>query len=110
MGIVVILIAITIVIGIFHHKIVDALIPAANWVKKTPAGFLIPIALLIILSIPPVSMRANFIFNNAILTSCKQLFGAEIIHLLCGFTYGLWIGFLILSSMLSAFSFANHCV
>ncbi|KAF8601589.1 hypothetical protein BDV93DRAFT_524764 [Ceratobasidium sp. AG-I] len=76
-GIIVILIIITIVIGVFHHRIVDALIPAANWVKKTPAGFLIPIALLIILSIPP-------------------LFGAEIIHLLCGFTYGLWIGFLIL--------------
>ncbi|KAF8601592.1 snare associated Golgi protein, partial [Ceratobasidium sp. AG-I] len=39
-------------------------------------GFLIPIAILIILSIPP-------------------LFGAEIIHLLCGFTYGLGPGFLV---------------
>ncbi|KAF8601590.1 hypothetical protein BDV93DRAFT_495724 [Ceratobasidium sp. AG-I] len=75
-GVASILIAITIVIAVFQDKIVKALIPAAEWVKKTPAGFLIPTAILIILSIPP-------------------LFGAEIVHLLCGFTYGLWPGFLV---------------
>ncbi|KAG8711290.1 Tlg2-vesicle protein [Ceratobasidium sp. 395] len=76
MAVIAVLIAITVVIGVFQNKIVAALVPAAEWVKKAPAGWLIPIAILIILSIPP-------------------LIGAEIIHILCGFTYGLWIGFLI---------------
>ncbi|QRV81969.1 Golgi apparatus membrane protein TVP38 [Ceratobasidium sp. AG-Ba] len=76
MVVVTILIAITIVIAVFQDKIIEALVPAAEWVYKAPAGWLIPIVILIILSIPP-------------------LFGAEIIHILAGFTYGLWIGFLI---------------
>ncbi|KAF8593605.1 hypothetical protein BDV93DRAFT_482326 [Ceratobasidium sp. AG-I] len=75
-GVVSLFIAITVLIAVFQDPIVRALIPAAEWVKKTPGGFLIPIALLVILSIPP-------------------LFGADIIQLLCGFTYGIWLGFLI---------------
>ncbi|KAG8735341.1 Tlg2-vesicle protein [Ceratobasidium sp. 414] len=76
MTIFVLLITITILIGVFQDKIVTALVPAAEWVRKAPAGWLIPITVITVLSIPP-------------------LFGAEIIHLLCGLTYGLWIGFLI---------------
>lgn len=41
--------------------------------------------------------------SNPILTTCKQLFGAEIIQLLCGFIYGLWLGFLIVCGALSNF-------
>ncbi|KAG9090589.1 Tlg2-vesicle protein, partial [Ceratobasidium sp. 392] len=76
MAVIVILITISVLIGVFQDKIIRALVPAAEWVKKTPAGWLIPLAILIVLSIPP-------------------LIGAEIIHILLGFTYGLWIGFLI---------------
>ncbi|KAG8755815.1 Tlg2-vesicle protein [Ceratobasidium sp. 428] len=71
---IVIILAIVIVIAVFQDQIILALTPAAEWVKKQPAGFLIPIAFMIVLSIPP-------------------LFGAEIIHLLCGFVYGLGVGF-----------------
>ncbi|KAG8747757.1 Tlg2-vesicle protein [Ceratobasidium sp. 414] len=71
-----VVLAIVIVIAVFQDRIVLALTPAAEWVKRQSAGFLIPIAFLIILSIPP-------------------LFGAEIIHLLCGFIYGFGVGFAI---------------
>ncbi|KAG8728609.1 Tlg2-vesicle protein [Ceratobasidium sp. 414] len=76
MAVIAVLITITVLISVFQDKIVKALVPAAEWVKKAPAGWLIPIAIIVVLSIPP-------------------LFGAEIIHILCGFTYGLWIGFLV---------------
>ncbi|KAG9097184.1 Tlg2-vesicle protein [Ceratobasidium sp. UAMH 11750] len=72
----VVIIAIVIAIAVFQDQIVLALTPAAEWVRQQPAGFLIPIAFLIVLSIPP-------------------LFGAEIIHLFCGFIYGLGVGFAI---------------
>ncbi|CAE6439670.1 unnamed protein product [Rhizoctonia solani] len=72
----IILIAITILLSVFHKQIVTALLPAGKWVKQAPAGWLIPIALLVVLSIPP-------------------LFGAEIVHLLCGMFYGLGVGFLL---------------
>jgi hypothetical protein len=54
--VVIILIIITILLSVFHKQIVKALLPAAKWVKAAPAGWLIPIALLIVLSIPPVSI------------------------------------------------------
>ncbi|KAF8599319.1 hypothetical protein BDV93DRAFT_449502 [Ceratobasidium sp. AG-I] len=68
------IIAVIVVVAVFQEDIVNGLIPAAEWIKKTPAAFLIPIAIMVILSIPP-------------------LFGAEIVHIMCGFTYGLGIGF-----------------
>ncbi|KAG9116048.1 Tlg2-vesicle protein, partial [Ceratobasidium sp. 392] len=71
-----VLITIVVLIAVFQDQIVLALTPAAEWVKDQPAGFLIPIAFCIVLSIPP-------------------LVGVEIIHLLCGFIYGLGIGFAI---------------
>ncbi|KAG8733751.1 Tlg2-vesicle protein [Ceratobasidium sp. 423] len=74
--VIIILIVITILLSVLHKQIVTALLPAAKWVKQAPAGWLIPIALLVILSIPP-------------------LFGAEIVHVLCGMFYGLGIGFLL---------------
>lgn len=51
------IIAIIVVVAVFQEDIVNALIPAAEWIKKTPAGFLIPIAVMVILSIPPVSLK-----------------------------------------------------
>jgi hypothetical protein len=48
-------------------------------VRDLPAGWLIPVVIMIILSFPP-------------------LFGQEIIALLCGVVYGLWIGFAIVAA------------
>jgi hypothetical protein len=90
----VVIIAIVVVIAVFQDQIVLALTPAAEWVKRTPAGFLIPIALLVILSVPPVSFNQSII--RIMLTQlCNKLFGAEIIHLLCGFIYGFGVGFAV---------------
>lgn len=47
--------------------------------RDLPAGWLIPIAILIVISFPP-------------------LFGHELVALLCGVVYGLWIGFGIVAA------------
>jgi uncharacterized membrane protein YdjX (TVP38/TMEM64 family) len=52
--------------------------PFSEKVRDLPAGWLIPIAILFVISFPP-------------------LFGHEIIALLCGVVYGLWIGFAIVA-------------
>jgi len=75
----IILIAITALITIFHHQIVDKLTPTAQRVKSIPGGWAIPIVLLFIISFPP-------------------LFGHEIVAILCGVVWGLWIGFAIVAA------------
>lgn len=62
-----------------HDDVVNHLTPFSQKVRDLPAGWLIPIAILIIISFPP-------------------LFGHEIIALLCGIVYGLWIGFAIVAA------------
>jgi uncharacterized membrane protein YdjX (TVP38/TMEM64 family) len=57
----------------------QALRPFSEKVRDLPAGWLIPIAILFVISFPP-------------------LFGHEIIALLCGVVYGLWIGFAIVAA------------
>jgi uncharacterized membrane protein YdjX (TVP38/TMEM64 family) len=53
--------------------------PASEKIRDIPAGFIIPVVILIVISFPP-------------------LFGHEIIALLCGVVYGLWIGFAIVAA------------
>ncbi|KAK3346336.1 snare associated Golgi protein-domain-containing protein [Lasiosphaeria hispida] len=72
--ILIIIIVLTILITIHHDQVVAYLRPFSEKVRGLPAGWLIPIAILIIISFPP-------------------LFGHEIVALLCGVVYGLWIGF-----------------
>ncbi|AEO60401.1 hypothetical protein MYCTH_2309592 [Thermothelomyces thermophilus ATCC 42464] len=69
----------TIIITIKHDQVVATLRPWSEKVRDLPAGWLIPIAILVIISFPP-------------------LFGHEIIALLCGVVYGLWIGFGIVAA------------
>ncbi|KAG9195325.1 hypothetical protein G6011_00446 [Alternaria panax] len=69
----------TVIITIKHDAVVEKLRPWSEKVRDLPAGWLIPIAILIIISFPP-------------------LFGHEIIALLCGVVYGLWIGFAIVAA------------
>lgn len=75
----VILTAITLFVTVFHHQIVDKLTPMAHKVKDLPGGWAIPIAILFVISFPP-------------------LFGHEIVAILCGVVWGLWIGFAIVAA------------
>ncbi|KAK4179596.1 snare associated Golgi protein-domain-containing protein [Triangularia setosa] len=78
-AIAVIIIILTVIITIYHDNVVEHLRPFAQQVRDLPAGWLIPIVILIAISFPP-------------------LFGHEIIALLCGVVYGLWIGFGIVAA------------
>ncbi|EOA86233.1 uncharacterized protein SETTUDRAFT_177431 [Exserohilum turcica Et28A] len=69
----------TVIITIKHDEVVAKLRPWSEKVRDLPAGWLIPIVILVIISFPP-------------------LFGHEIIALLCGVVYGLWIGFAIVAA------------
>lgn len=66
-------------VTIHHNEVVAKLRPFSEQVQSLPAGWLIPIAILILISFPP-------------------LFGHEIIALLCGVVYGLWLGFAIVAA------------
>ncbi|RPD69735.1 hypothetical protein L226DRAFT_471371 [Lentinus tigrinus ALCF2SS1-7] len=62
-----------------QQKILNALSPASDWLRETPGAWAIPIAIMIILSFPP-------------------LFGHELVALFCGDVWGVWIGFGIVSA------------
>ncbi|WFC96198.1 hypothetical protein MBRA1_002854 [Malassezia brasiliensis] len=68
------IVALIIVITVFHHTLVQDLKPASEKVRHLPWGWIIPVLFLFVLSFPP-------------------LFGGEIIAVLCGLVYGVWIGF-----------------
>lgn len=53
--IILLVIGLLVVFMIYKNQIIHWLKLAANWMHRTPGGFLIPIAILIVLSIPPVS-------------------------------------------------------
>ncbi|SNX81584.1 uncharacterized protein MEPE_00289 [Melanopsichium pennsylvanicum] len=76
MGIVVI--AIVVLTTIYHKQIVDWLTPISKKVTTVGWGWIIPVAILFIISFPP-------------------LFGHEIVLILVGLVYGIWIGFGIAS-------------
>jgi len=69
----------TILITLNHDAVVKTLRPFSESVRDLPAGWLIPIAILIVISFPP-------------------LFGHEIVALLCGVVWGLWVGFGIVAA------------
>ncbi|KAJ7262680.1 hypothetical protein B0H12DRAFT_1047381 [Mycena haematopus] len=71
-----IILVLTALISIYHHQIVKALTPVTNWMHGLKYGYLIPIGVLFVISFPP-------------------LFGHEIVAILCGVVWGLWIGFAI---------------
>ncbi|OJT05830.1 Golgi apparatus membrane protein TVP38 [Trametes pubescens] len=62
-----------------QKKIVAWLQPFAHWMHDTPGGWVIPIAIMFVLSFPP-------------------LFGHEIIAVVCGDVWGVWIGFGIVAA------------
>lgn len=75
----VVFIAIAITFGVLHDQLARDLQPVGDWLKSHPGGFLIPIAIMIVISFPP-------------------LFGHEFIALLVGDFYGLGVGFVIVAA------------
>ncbi|GAC95635.1 hypothetical protein PHSY_003211 [Pseudozyma hubeiensis SY62] len=74
----VVVIAIVALTTIYHRQIVDWLTPISKKVTTVAWGWVIPVAILFIISFPP-------------------LFGHEIVLILVGLVYGIWIGFGIAS-------------
>ncbi|EIW58060.1 uncharacterized protein TRAVEDRAFT_150723 [Trametes versicolor FP-101664 SS1] len=72
-------IALVVVFLVFQQKIIDGLKPFGDWLHRTPGAWLIPIAILFVLSFPP-------------------LFGSGIFAILCGTVWGVWIGFGIVTA------------
>ncbi|KAM5544031.1 hypothetical protein V8D89_002217 [Ganoderma adspersum] len=64
---------------VYHKQIVNWLMPAARWMHDLPFGWTIPIAVLFVISFPP-------------------LFGHEIVAILCGLVWGLGPGFGIVAA------------
>ncbi len=63
---------------------------------RTPGAWLIPIAIMIVMSFPPVRLsisRGGFRSHL-----CDQLFGHEFVALFCGDVWGLWVGFAIVAA------------
>jgi hypothetical protein len=104
-----VLVAIITLLIVFNSQIVHGLQPAANWMHRcagsrpalnkvcwgyaiysTPGGWLIPIAVLIILSFPPVGCAQTVLLPS--LSTTTQLLGHEIVLILVGFTWGLGVG------------------
>jgi uncharacterized membrane protein YdjX (TVP38/TMEM64 family) len=75
----IILIVITVLISVYHDQVVEALRPFSERLRDLPGGWIIPIVILFVISFPP-------------------LFGHEIVALLCGVVWGLWIGFAIVAA------------
>lgn len=90
------LLTIVILSSVLHTKIVTALQPFIKWAHKTPAGFLVPIAIFIVISFPP-------------------LFGQEFVAIICGMAWGAGVGFAIvcagtiIGEILNFFVFKYMC-
>ncbi|EDR03489.1 uncharacterized protein LACBIDRAFT_307235 [Laccaria bicolor S238N-H82] len=74
-----ILVVITALVTIYHTQIVRWLTPVTQWLFHLRFGWLVPIGVLFVISFPP-------------------LFGHEIVAILCGLVWGLWVGFAIVAA------------
>ncbi|KAK1222287.1 hypothetical protein PQX77_014920 [Marasmius sp. AFHP31] len=74
-----VILVITALVTIYHEQIVGWLTPVTRTLEEKPWGWVIPIAVLFVISFPP-------------------LFGHEIVAILCGLVWGLWIGFGIVAA------------
>ena len=68
-------------------------VPLADSSFQLKFGWLIPIAGLFVISFPPV--RLSFHSRSDLSNECMQLFGHEIVAVICGLVWGLGIGFAI---------------
>ncbi|KAF9039593.1 hypothetical protein BDZ89DRAFT_1156808 [Hymenopellis radicata] len=75
----VIICTLTALMTLYHKQIVEWLTPVTRWMHDLSYGWIIPIGVLFVISFPP-------------------LFGHEIVAVLCGVVWGLWIGFGIVAA------------
>ncbi|PFH48524.1 hypothetical protein AMATHDRAFT_87049 [Amanita thiersii Skay4041] len=75
----VIILVVTALVTLYHKQIVHWLTPVTRWLHDLPFGWLVPIGVLFVISFPP-------------------LFGHEIVAILCGLVWGLWVGFGIVAA------------
>ncbi|KAG6895245.1 hypothetical protein C0992_002401 [Termitomyces sp. T32_za158] len=75
----VVILVLTALITIYHKQIVFWLTPATKWLHDLKFGWLVPIGILFVISFPP-------------------LFGHEIVAILCGLVWGMWVGFGIVAA------------
>ncbi|EWC44401.1 hypothetical protein DRE_01227 [Drechslerella stenobrocha 248] len=75
----VVIVVLAVLLTVYHKDIVHWLQPVSNKIRSLSWGWVIPILILIAISFPP-------------------LFGHEIVIVLCGAVYGLWIGFGIVAA------------
>ncbi|KAK6362618.1 Tlg2-vesicle protein [Orbilia blumenaviensis] len=75
----IVIIVITVLTTVYHEEIVKWLTPVSEKIRSLSWGWIIPIIILFIISFPP-------------------LFGHEIVAILCGIVYGLWVGFAIVAA------------
>ncbi|KAF5346208.1 hypothetical protein D9756_011139 [Leucocoprinus leucothites] len=75
----VIILVLTALMTLYHKQIVDWLTPVTKWLHDLSFGWIVPIAVLFVISFPP-------------------LFGHEIVAILCGLVWGMWIGFAIVAA------------
>ncbi|BEJ10710.1 hypothetical protein CspHIS471_0101320 [Cutaneotrichosporon sp. HIS471] len=78
-----------ILMTVYHDQLVKWLTPAAEWMRDLPAGWTIPIAIMFVISFPP-------------------LFGHEIVAIICGIVWGLWAGFGIVAAGTLAGEIGNY--
>ncbi|EJT75027.1 hypothetical protein GGTG_08865 [Gaeumannomyces tritici R3-111a-1] len=75
----IITIVLTVLAAVYNKELIQSLRPWSEKVRVIPGGWLIPIVIMVVISFPP-------------------LFGHEIIGVLCGIVYGLWVGFGIVAA------------
>ncbi|KAF8992445.1 hypothetical protein BDQ17DRAFT_1253909, partial [Cyathus striatus] len=75
----VVILALSILMLVYHTQIVHWLTPAINWMHNLKFGWLIPIGIIFVISFPP-------------------LFGHDIVAILCGLVWGLGPGFAIVAA------------
>lgn len=62
----VIILALTVLMTIYHKQIVEWLRPAASWMHSFSVGWLIPIVVLFIISFPPVRILVTQAYSMLI--------------------------------------------
>ncbi|KAI0711794.1 hypothetical protein C8T65DRAFT_829389 [Cerioporus squamosus] len=88
---VIVVLTFLIVLLAYQSKIEEAMLPASDWLRETPGAWLVPIAIMFVLSFPP-------------------LFGQELVGFLCGDVWGVWLGFAIFGAGTILGELANYFV
>ncbi|KAK0187211.1 hypothetical protein F5146DRAFT_1063944 [Armillaria mellea] len=73
------IVTLTTLMLVFHNQIINWFTPFSHWLHDLKFGWLVPIGIIFVLSFPP-------------------LFGSEIVAVLSGLVWGLWIGFGIVAA------------